>query len=260
MLEIENLSYSYIGNNKILDDISFNIEEGKFISLLGANGAGKSTLFKCILGIIQNYKGKVSIDNIDIKTLNSRELSKYFTYIPQVANTTYNYKVIDVVLMGLARYLGLFSLPKKEQEDIAFEALKKFGIESLANKNFDRISGGEKQLVMLARALAQNSKVWVLDEPCSNLDYGNQIRILNILKELAKEGYIIIISIHNPEQAYYFSDEIIILNGKKILDKGNPKFIINKELIKKVYDVEVELYNLDEINKAIIPKTFVRDI
>lgn len=244
MLEVKNLSFAYSAK-EVLEDISFSLDKGKFVSLLGANAVGKSTLFKCILGIHKNSKGKILLEDKDIKKLSSKEISSYFTYIPQVANINYNYKVIDIVLMGRTRHISFFSLPSSEDIKKAKEALKKFDIEDLENLDFSKLSGGQKQLVMLARAFSQESKIWILDEPCSNLDYGNQIKILRKLKDLSKQGYIIFISTHNPEQAAYFSDEVMVLDDKKLILKVKANLILDEKIIKKVYDIDVKIHTLE---------------
>ncbi len=143
MLHIENLHYSYEDSDKkVLEGLSFSLEAGQLVSVLGENGVGKSTLFKCILGIIRRYRGSIRVGEREVKEMHHRQMSEYFSYIPQHVNTALHYSVQDMVLLGLARHIGVFSLPKRKQEELAFAALEKFGVLYLAKKSFLAVSGG----------------------------------------------------------------------------------------------------------------------
>ncbi len=247
MLHIENLHYSYEDSDKkVLEGLSFSLEAGQLVSVLGENGVGKSTLFKCILGIIRRYRGSIRVGEREVKEMHHRQMSEYFSYIPQHVNTALHYSVQDMVLLGLARHIGVFSLPKRKQEELAFAALEKFGVLYLAKKSFLAVSGGERQLVMMARSFCQNSKIWILDEPCSNLDYGNQMRVWESLRKLSREGYLIVLSSHHPEQSYIFSDRILVLHEAKILAQGRPQEVIRSEVISRIYRMDLEVHSLCE--------------
>ena len=252
-VEVSNLSFSY-GDRLIIDKINFYVEDGQLISVLGPNGVGKSTLFRCILGLLRDYTGKIFLTGKDIKKLSTGEMAKLIAYIPQSHYPSFNYSVFDMVLMGTAVQISSLSSPGKKQIELVNRALDKMGIYHLKERGYMQISGGERQLVLLARALVQEAKILVLDEPTSNLDFGNQIKVMLQIKNLAKEGYTIIQSTHNPDQTFLFSDKIIAMKGGRIIKYGKPDDIISNDLIQSLYDVDVEIQSLyDDKIRVCIP-------
>lgn len=240
---VNNIKFNY-GSKIILDRISFQIEHNCLVSVLGANGVGKSTLFRCMLGIQKGYTGEIIINGMNIRNISAKLLAENIAYIPQSHIPTFNYSALDVVLMGATSQSGFFGVPKKEHKKQAMLALETLHIAHLASRGYLNISGGERQLVLIARALAQQAKVLIMDEPTSNLDYGNQIRVLELVKELSRNGYTIIQSIHNPEQAFLYADQVLVLKEGKVEDIGTPNEVLDKTLIKKIYNINVELYDL----------------
>jgi len=214
------------------------------LSVLGPNGAGKSTLFYCILGILKNYQGTIFIDGINVWDITIRDMAKRIAYIPQSYYPSINYSVFDMVLMGTTRQISAFSTPGKAQMEQAEEALRRMGIEHLSQRGFNRISGGERQLTMIARALAQNSHILIMDEPTANLDFGNQIRVLSQIKSLTNDGYTIIQSTHNPDQTFLFSDLVLALKDGEVFAFGKPSDVIKQEMIRSLYGIDVELQSL----------------
>lgn len=257
LLEVKDLTYSY-RNIKVLDKVSFVVEDSELLCILGPNGAGKSTMFKCILQLLKNYKGEILLDNKKLKEYKIQELARKVAYIPQSHNPVFSYSVTEMVLMGTTSQNSPLSKPRKSQINIVEESLEKIGISYLKDRSFVNLSGGERQLVLIARALAQKAKILIMDEPTSDLDYGNQIRVLNIVKELTREGYTIIQSTHNPDQAFLYADKVLALYNHKVLSFGTPKYIINSGLIKKLYNVDVELNSLyDDKIRICIPKSAI---
>ncbi|MEW9080183.1 ABC transporter ATP-binding protein [Terrisporobacter glycolicus] len=257
LLEVKDLTYSY-RNIKVLDKVSFAVEDSELLCILGPNGAGKSTMFKCMLQLLKDYKGEILLDNKKLKEYKIRELARKVAYIPQSHNPVFSYSVTEMVLMGTTSQNSPLSKPSKSQINIVEESLEKIGISYLKDRSFVNLSGGERQLVLIARALAQNAKILIMDEPTSDLDYGNQIRVLNIVKELTREGYTIIQSTHNPDQAFLYADKVLALYNHKVLSFGTPKYIINSGLIKKLYNVDVELNSLyDDKIRICIPKSAI---
>ena len=238
-LSVKGLGYCY-GSAEVLRDISFSVERGAFLSIMGPNGVGKTTLFRCILGILPDYTGEIAVDGADIRTLSRRKMAKKIAYIPQVHKPTFGYSVLDTVLMGTAHQLGSFSQPKKEQIDCAYAALERLGIGSLGARNFARLSGGEQQLVLVARAIAQQADTLVMDEPTSALDYGNQLRVLRQVRTLADEGYTVLLSTHNPQHALSYAGQLLALSAGRIAAFGRPEEVLTEALIRKLYDVDVE--------------------
>ena len=239
ILRVNDLSFSY-GSRRVLHDINFDVREGEFLSVLGPNGVGKSTLFRCILGNLKGYGGTVTVDGDDLRSLSHREKARRIAYIPQVHRPTFGYSVLDMVLMGTSRQLSSFAQPGEEQIRIATDALTQIGVAHLADRDFSHLSGGEQQLVLVARAIAQQANILVMDEPTSALDYGNQIRVLQKVKKLSQEGYTVLLSTHNPQHAMSFADRILALAGGTVAAIGTPAETLTPELMEKLYSIEVD--------------------
>jgi len=255
-VEVKNLFFKY-SERSILEDISFKAEQGQITSLLGANGAGKSTLFKCILGLFKHYEGEIIIEDKKLKNLNQHDLSRMIAYVPQSSYPAFNYSVFEMVLMGTSSFSMAWENPGLAQKEAAEESLKDLGIYYLKDRDYQNLSGGERQLVLIARAIAQKTKVLILDEITANLDYGNQLEVLEKVKNLAIKGLTVILSTHNPEQAFMFSDRIVALQNKKVLANGNPKIIMDSALIKKMYKVDVEMVSLYKDKIRFMAPTFM---
>ena len=250
-LEICNLSFAY-GKHEVLRDISFTLEKGEFLSVLGPNGVGKSTLFRCILGRLEGYSGQITSAGEDLKTMSRREAAKRMAYIPQIHTPTFSYTVLETVLMGTARQLSPFAQPGKAQVDTAMAALQRVGAAHLAQRDFSRLSGGEQQLVLLARALAQQAQILIMDEPTSALDYGNQLRVLKLVRELAKEGYAVLLSTHNPQHALTFATKTLALIGGRVAALGKPDEVLTPELVRCLYGVDV-LFEETAAGRVLVP-------
>ncbi|SDG60160.1 ABC transporter ATP-binding protein [Desulfosporosinus hippei] len=256
-IEVANLSFSY-GDRLILDRINFVAKDQELLSILGPNGTGKSTLFRCILGLLSKYKGKALLNGRDIRKLGIREMAQYIAYIPQCHYPSFNYTVFDMVLMGTTVQLSTLSSPGVKQRKLAESALERLGILHLKERGYTQISGGERQLVLMARALVQEARILILDEPTANLDFGNQIRVLTQIKSLAKEGYTIIQSTHNPDQTFLFSDKVLAMKDGKVLALGPPCQVFSQELIHQLYGIDVELQSLyDDKARVCIPKSII---
>ena len=243
-IEVKNLSFSY-GRNEILHDISFSAREGEFVSILGPNGVGKSTLFRCMLSLLKNYRGDVTVNGRSMKELSIKERASYIAYIPQSSSPAFNYSVMDMVLMGTTAGLNVFGTPGKEETGRAQEALEKVGILSLKDRCYHHLSGGERQLVIIARALAQRAGVLMLDEPAASLDFGNQMRVLKQMKTLTAEGYAVIQTTHSPEHAYLFSDRIIAIHDGKIIRNDIPRKVVVSETMSRLYGTPIRVASLE---------------
>ncbi len=242
---VDNLNFAY-DTRPILKNVSFSAEYGQFLSVLGPNGVGKSTLFRCMLGLIKPGSGDIRIENKNIRELNAAELSRKIAYIPQSHHPVFNFSVFDMVLMGTTSQIGRFSAPGKKHMEIAEMALDKLGVSYLRDRGYSNISGGERQLALIARAIAQQARILIMDEPSANLDFGNRIRVMKTIRKLSEDGYCIIQSTHDPDQAYLYSDMILALYGGEVLAWGTPENTINNELISKLYGVDVEVQSLHE--------------
>jgi len=254
-MQVTNVSFAY-GTRHVLNDISFSARDGELLSVLGANGVGKSTLFRCMLGLNRRCTGEIRVDDMRIDTLSPRILAKHMAYIPQSHSNTFNYSVFDIVLMGASTQVAFSGNPGAREREIVMEALEKLDIADFASRDFTRLSGGEQQLVLIARALAQQSKTLIMDEPTANLDFGNQERVLRRIRLLAEEGYAIILSTHHPEQAYRFSHAILAMHDGHIIAHGSPEEVMTAELMQKLYGLPVQVESLyDDSVRVCVPIT-----
>ena len=252
LFDVKNISFSYDGE-EIFSDISFSIDGGDVLCILGPNGTGKTTLIKCLNGLHEINSGEILINGKNIKKLSFKEISKHIGYIPQSHVPSFPFKVLDVVVMGRAPYLNLTDSPKKEDIEIAVNSLKTLGIEDLKDKEYTNLSGGERQLVFLARVLCQQPDILILDEPTSHLDFGNQIKLLEIIDNLARSGLSIIMSSHFPDHAFLSSNKVAIMKNKKFIDFGSPEDVVTEDNLKKAYSIDVKLIELDNNRKVCVP-------
>ena len=252
-LSLENLGFAY-GRRQILQGVSFTAEKGELLAVLGPNGSGKSTLFRCIIGVMEGCTGTISMDGTDLRTLSAREKARHIAYIPQAHRPTAGYTVLDTALMGLTRQLGVVSQPKKQHVELALSALEQLGIAQLAERDFSRLSGGEQQLVLIARAITQQAEVMVMDEPTSSLDYGNQLRVLQQVKELTHQGYTVLLSTHNPQHALCFADRVLALHDGGVAAFGKAEDVLTPQLLEKLYGIQTAFAETEN-GTAIVPRT-----
>jgi iron complex transport system ATP-binding protein len=256
---ISDVSFSY-GERPILENVSAAAKEGQVLSVVGPNGVGKSTLFYCILGILNNFRGQIKINSRDSRELGIKDMARLVSYIPQSHYPSFNFSVFDMVLMGTSHQVSSVSVPGKKQTALVEAALERLGISHLRDRGYTQISGGERQLVLIARALVQQTRILILDEPTANLDFGNQILVLTRIKSLAREGYTIIQSTHNPEQTFMFSDSVLALYNGKVLASGAPTDIITEELMHRLYGVDIKVQSLfqDKV-RVCVPSIVIGD-
>ena len=240
MLEIKNVSYSY-GENKILVDVSFSVGVGEIVCVLGPNGCGKTTLLKNVLGLVKSSSGSIFIDGEEVQRLSPKKLAQVMGYIPQNHSPPFPYKVFDVVLTGRTSYLSNLSMPDKKDEEIAYNSLEKLNILHLKDKIYTKISGGERQLVLIARALAQQPKILIMDEPTSSLDFGKQNLVLEHVRKLTQKGISILMVTHDPAHALFCADKVITMKKGQILKIGNPQDVISEEMMKDIYETDVKI-------------------
>lgn len=236
-LKVDNISFSYSGGREILKDISFELEQGETLCLLGPNGTGKTTLLKCINHILAPKSGRVYIDGDDVSRMTQIMRAKKIGYVPQYNNNVFPMNVIDTVMMGRIAFAG--RKIRSEDKDIVFDIIEKMGLEKFAFKNINEMSGGERQRVFIARALAQEPQIIIMDEPTSSLDLKNQMFTLELITELARGKNIgVIMSIHDLNLTSLFADKVIILKESKIYAVGKPKDALTENNIREIYGVE----------------------
>lgn len=253
LLVAENVSFGY-PDKQVLNDISLTVRQGEIISLLGPNGSGKTTLLKTLLGFNQLEKGRVLFEGQAITSLRRKNLARSIAYVPQVHRASFAYRVIDVVLMGRVPHKTFFSRFSLEDREIALKALDKLSILHLKDKPYTCISGGERQLTLIARAMTQEAHTFIMDEPANGLDYGNQIKLLEGLMDLGEEGYTFIKSTHFPDHALWIADRVIMLKNGSIIADGPPDEVITSENLFTLYGREVDIHSLRRNFKVCIPK------
>ena len=256
IFEVKHGSFGYNQKN-ILNDINFRIESGEVMSVLGSNGVGKTTLLRCMMGFLHWNQGDTLVDGTSIKEISQKELWRKIAYVPQAKGSAFGYTALDMVVLGRSAHIGTFQQPKKEDVDIALKAMKDVGILYLKDKLCTQMSGGELQMVLIARALTVSPDMLVLDEPESNLDFKNQLIILDIIKNLSKERKIsAIVNTHYPAHALQISDKSLMLNRDGTSFYGMASEIINQENMRKAFGVNVYIneFELDyQSYKSVIP-------
>lgn len=257
MLNVSNFGFSY-GAEQVLKNVSFSAEAGDLLLVLGPNGAGKSTLFKCLLGLENGYEGKIEINEKDRKEMSSRQSALAAAYVPQSCEAGFDYGVFDMVLMGTTARTGVFGVPGTEERKKALKSMEQIGISRLKNRSFMRISGGERQMVLIARALAQDAKLLIMDEPVSNLDYGNRMRVLECVKKLTRDGYTVLLSAHDPNLAFGYADKVLALGEGTVQAFGAPDEVVVPDLIRRLYGVRARIVSVDG-EKCCLPRLKERE-
>ena len=237
-LEARDLAFGYRGH-PVGRDVSLALEAGEVLCLLGPNGGGKTTLFKTLLGLLPPQEGAVLIDGRDAQLLTRDAIARRISYVPQAHGAFFPYTVCEVVLMGRTAHLGLFAAPSARDHAAALDAIRRMGITHLANTVYTQISGGERQLALIARALAQDARMVIMDEPTANLDFGNQVRVLERIRALAGEGIGVLLSTHDPDHAFLCADRVAMLHEGKLMTCGAVSEVMTTENLRRLYGVEV---------------------
>lgn len=225
----------------VLDELNISLKEGSITAILGPNGAGKTTLLFLALGWLKPWKGEILLSGQPLENFSRRALGQQIALIPQSEHNPFEYTVLEYVLLGRAPYLPPLGMPSSDDEKIAYEALENVGIASLYDHSMLALSGGEHQLVLAARALAQEPKILLLDEPTSHLDLSNKYRLVNILKRLQQQGATILMTTHEPDIALAVCDEAILMEKGRVLAAGPPDEIITGDNLTKIYQVPVKI-------------------
>lgn len=241
------------GTRTILGGVKLSLRSGEIVALLGANGAGKSTLFRILLGFLKPERGEVRLDGVPLGIFSRRALAQRIAYVPQAHVAPFPYSVRDVVLLGRLAETGIFRAAKAADHQVVNEILERLAITHLAERPYTEISGGERQLTLIARALAQGASILVMDEPMTGLDSGYQVRLLQQLVSLAGTGHTIVFSTHNPEHAVQIATRIAVLRDGAIMADGPPAEIITPPLIHTLYGVEVSTLTNADGQMLIVP-------
>lgn len=246
LLEVKNLSFGY-DERDVLQDISFQLKRGEILFLLGPNGCGKTTLLDCVLGFLKPGEGDIYLNGSNIKGIRAEQVARQLAYVPQSHEKTFPYTVMDIVLMGRASYIGIFASPSRQDIAIAKEMLELLGIYHLKDRPYTHLSGGEGQLVMIARALVQKTDLIVMDEPTAHLDFKHEMVIMETIVDLVQEsGLAILMASHFPNHAFYFENNdlrcrVALMDDCRFLDMGTPTQVLSEYNLKKTYNINARV-------------------
>jgi iron complex transport system ATP-binding protein len=257
---VENGCFSY-GNRQILKNIFFSVEPGQVLSVLGPNGVGKTTLLRCMMGFLRWSSGTARIDGRDLWRMKHSDIWRKIAYVPQTKGSALSYTAEEMVLMGRTAHLGAFSLPAEEDKKIAASVMEQVGIGALRGKKCNQLSGGELQMVLIARALTAKPEMLVLDEPESNLDFKNQLIVLQTINRMAREsGIAAVVNTHYPAHALQISDKSLILSLDGGSFYGMTDDIVNETNMRTAFDVRVLIRDVlyeERVHKSVIPVSVV---
>lgn len=259
LIRADSITFAY-SRSPVLRDVSLSVRKGEIISLLGPNGSGKSTLLKLLLGIYRPSSGSVLFEGQSISRVPPKELARRIAYVPQTHRMAFAYQVLDVVLMGRTPHKPFFCRYSSEDRDIALHAMERLSIPHLKDKSYTEISGGERQLTLIARALAQGADTLVMDEPASGLDFGNQVRLLDRITDLASDGFTFVKSTHFPDHAMWIADRVVMLQKGSVVADGKPSDVMDDESVCRLYDTQVSIVRVNGTLRTCMPRSLLKDV
>lgn len=250
-LTVRDLSFRYREGRQILSGVSFSLSDGDILSILGANGAGKSTLLSSMAGLLTPQSGSITIDGRELSAMSKRERAGNIGYIPQLSGDTFAFSLLEYVVMGRTPYLEIYQRPSPSDYDAALRALGRAGLAGMEDKLITEISGGERQLAKIAKVLAQEARIILMDEPANHLDYGNQYRVMGIMKKLAEDGYIIINTTHNPDHVLVLGGKTAVLDSEGRIDVGDTCSRIDSDTLSSLYHIDISTKYVEEAGRRI---------
>ncbi len=235
LLQVKDLSFSYDPENWILKNVSFELNAGEILTILGPNGAGKSTLLNCICRLQRGGTGTILINGMDVRRFTSRSFARHVAYVSQNQTKVYDFTVREFVAMGRAPYIGITQSPSERDYQTVDAVLNQMGLTEIAEKSYTRISGGECQRAMIARAIVQEADLIVFDEPTNHLDYGNQIKVLRQIMSLSERGFAVLWTTHMPDHALMLDGNVAVIDRGGTMSVGSAKSLLTQERLTKLY-------------------------
>ncbi|BBO93389.1 ABC transporter ATP-binding protein [Desulfosarcina ovata] len=257
LITVNHVTYGY-DHRPVLRDVSLSFAQGEVISLLGPNGSGKTTLLKLLMGLLSPREGEILLESRPVASIPPRKLARRIAYVPQIHQASFGYRVLDVVLMGRMPHKPFFFRYDKADEAMAHQALERLSIGHLKDRSCTAVSGGERQLVLIARALVQGADIFVMDEPVNGLDYGNQIRLLGRIADLARDGYTFIKTTHFPDHALWISDRVVMLKQGQVIADGRTRDVISRNNLFRLYNTPVNVIGLAGGYRICVPEALNR--
>lgn len=256
-IRAEDIAFSYSPEmaGAVFRNVSLTVQTGDVFCLLGPNGIGKSTLLKCLSGILRIQQGRIFLNGRDLSEFKLSDVAKHIGYVPQGLTSAFPFRIKDIIVMGRAPHLSVLASPSRADMEIAYQAMETVGVAHLADRPCNGVSGGEWQLTLIARALVQEPQILLLDEPTSHLDMGNQLKILQVIQDLANDGMTIVMASHFPDHAFLVANVVAILNDGQIAHMGAPDEVITDKNLQATYGVDVRVVQLEEggLRKACFP-------
>lgn len=251
--EVRNGSFSYArGSEKILDNVSFSVNSGEILAILGPNGAGKTTLLRCMMGFLDWTEGSSLIDGKPISEISRRQMWNRIGYVPQARGYSTSGTILELVLLGRASRIDLFKNPSESDISSAMNSLDQMGIRSLWNKNADQVSGGELQLALIAKALAGKPELLIMDEPESNLDFRNQLKVMEMIQKLASNGYSCIFNTHYPAHALRYGTHSLLLEKRGSALYGLSGTVVNENNLEKAFGVKTAIREIETDSRCFL--------
>lgn len=251
IIDAKCITFGYREGHNIFDKVNFSIYPGQLISLLGPNGVGKSTLLNCICGLLKPQVGTIDLCGCDISKETRKSIAQKIAYVPQKTAVSFDYTVRDFVVMGRTAHMSILAIPSKHDFDLADEALEKLALSELANRPLSELSGGEQQKACIARALVQSPELIILDEPTSALDFGNQLRVLKLIKNLSDSGYAVLLTTHNPDHCMMLGGKVAILNQQGYIEIGNIDEILTENRLRQVYGTNLRMIYVEDVRRTV---------
>ncbi|MDD2391030.1 MAG: ABC transporter ATP-binding protein [Desulfobacterales bacterium] len=252
LISVDHVTYGY-SRKPVLKDISLTFKRGEIVSLLGPNGSGKTTFLKILLGLYRPQEGRVLFEGRSVSEIPPKQIARRIAYVPQSHRLAFGYRVMDVVLMGRIPHKPFFFQYSNDDQKAALDALERLSIDHLKDRPYTEVSGGERQMTLIARAIVQGADIFIMDEPVNGLDYGNQIRLLYRITDLARHGYTFIKTTHFPDHALWFSDRVVMLKAGKVIADGDALQMINRINLYNLYNTHIKVIELDDGAHICIP-------